>query len=95
MSDALDASYPDFTPEQRRRNLVLGLLLGGFVLASIVAFMASFSRNGLPKSPSEVKRREARAQAEARDQAEAPGQAGPALPASTPAPDPSAELQPR
>ena len=41
------------TPEQRRRNLVLGLLLGAFSLVLTVTFMIIFKRNGFPKDPTE------------------------------------------
>ncbi len=41
------------TPEQRRRNLVLGLLLGAFSLVLTVTFMIIFKRNGFPKDPAE------------------------------------------
>ncbi len=47
MSDAASA----LTPEQRRRNLVLGSLLGLLTLVLIGTFMIIFSRNGLPKDP--------------------------------------------
>jgi hypothetical protein len=35
----------------RRRNNLLGLALGGLVVAVIVAFMIAFSLKGLPKDP--------------------------------------------
>ena len=35
----------------RRRNLLLGLGLGGFVIAVMVGFIVVFSRQGLPKDP--------------------------------------------
>ncbi|HEV8176546.1 MAG TPA: hypothetical protein VGP44_02545 [Gemmatimonadales bacterium] len=44
------------TPEQRRRNRILGWLLGAFVLAVVVGFMVLFTRRGLPKNPEVAER---------------------------------------
>lgn len=49
-------AVPFQTPEQRRRNIVLGLILGGIVLGMIVAFILTFRRHGLPKDPEVWKR---------------------------------------
>jgi uncharacterized membrane protein required for colicin V production len=46
------------TPDQRRRNRVLGLLLGALSLVLMVTFMIIFSRNGLPKDPAEWNRQQ-------------------------------------
>ena len=45
-----------FTPEQRRRNLVLGGLLGLLVLVMIASEMLMFKAYGFPKDPDEVER---------------------------------------
>jgi hypothetical protein len=47
------------TPEQRRRNVVLGLALGALSLALMVGFIILFSNRGLPKDPKEWKRLQA------------------------------------
>lgn len=44
------------TPEQRRDNRRLGLLLGAFVAAVVVSFIIAFTRHGLPKDPGVWKR---------------------------------------
>jgi hypothetical protein len=41
----------DVDPEIRRRNLQLGLMLGGFALAIMAYFVVTFTRDGLPKDP--------------------------------------------
>ena len=43
-----------------RRNIHLGLLIGGLCLVQIVVFMIIFSRNGLPKDPKIWKEQKAR-----------------------------------
>ena len=43
------------------RNLKLGLIIGGIVIAQIVGFIILFTRNGLPKDPDILKEQEARA----------------------------------
>lgn len=42
--------------EVRRRNLRLGLAVGGAVLALIISFIVAFTRNGLPRDPAVWKR---------------------------------------
>jgi hypothetical protein len=78
----------DPTPEQRRRNAVLGSLLLAFVIVLTGTWMIVFKRNGLPKDPQEAKRLEALQQAQrAQLQPEpAPVQTQPAQ-AATPAAD--------
>ena len=44
-----------------RRNLRLGLIIGGIVLAQVVAFIILFTRTGLPKDPEVWKEQQARA----------------------------------
>jgi hypothetical protein len=44
---------PLFTPEQRRRNIILGSLLGLLVIVMIVSEIAMFQANGFPKDPDE------------------------------------------
>ncbi len=44
---------PLFTPEQRRRNLILGSLLGLLVIVMIASEMLMFRTNGFPKDPDE------------------------------------------
>ncbi len=44
------------TPEQRRRNRILGWLLGAFVVAIVVGFMVLFTSRGLPKNPEVAER---------------------------------------
>ena len=44
-----------------RRNLRLGLIIGGIVLAQVVAFIILFTRTGLPKDPKVWKEQQARA----------------------------------
>jgi hypothetical protein len=44
--------------ELRRKNLVLGLTLGGLSLALMVAFIIIFTRAGLPKDPKEWQRQQ-------------------------------------
>jgi hypothetical protein len=39
------------TPEQQRANRRLGLLLGGLVIAVVIAFIGVFTRGGLPEDP--------------------------------------------
>ena len=39
------------SPDMQRRNLTLGLALGGFCLAQVIAYMILFKTNGLPKDP--------------------------------------------
>jgi hypothetical protein len=77
----VSAATPDFTPEQRRRNAVLGLLLAALVLVLMVTWMIIFSRHGLPQDPQEAKRLHAQGQAE---------QASPAATPTAPT-DPAAE----
>jgi hypothetical protein len=43
------------------RNLKLGLIIGGIVIAQMVVFIILFTRNGLPKDPDILKEQEARA----------------------------------
>jgi hypothetical protein len=40
----------------RRRNLRLGLAVGGAVLLLIISFIVAFTRNGLPRDPAVWKR---------------------------------------
>ena len=44
---------PLFTPEQRKRNIVLGSLLGLLVIVMIASEMLMFKTNGFPKDPDE------------------------------------------
>jgi hypothetical protein len=55
---------PLHTPEQRRRNLVLGSLLGVLSLVITAAFIVVFTRNGFPKDPQEWQRLQAQRQAQ-------------------------------
>jgi hypothetical protein len=71
----VNAAAPDFTPEQRRRNAVLGSLLGALVLVLLITWMIIFTRHGLPQDPEEVKRLHAQGQAQ---QAQQPTPAAPA-----------------
>jgi hypothetical protein len=50
-------SDPTSTP---RRNLRLGLIIGGLCLAQVVVFIIIFSRTGLPKDPKVWKEQQAR-----------------------------------
>ncbi len=50
---------PD-TNLQARRNLRLGLIIGGLCLAQVVVFIIIFSRTGLPKDPKVWKEQQAR-----------------------------------
>lgn len=62
---------------QERRNLRLGLIIGGLCLAQLVLFIILFSRYGLPKDPkiwAEIQAREAQ-QAQAQAGQVAPPQA--------------------
>ncbi len=43
----------------RRKNLILGLALGGLSLALMVAFIIIFTHSGLPKDPKEWQRLQA------------------------------------
>jgi hypothetical protein len=43
------------------RNLKLGLIIGGIVIAQMIVFIILFTRNGLPKDPDILKEQEARA----------------------------------
>ena len=81
----MNAEAQLFTPEQRRRNLVLGSLLGLLSLVLMVTFMIIFIRNGLPKDPVEWKRLQA-LKAENQDQ--------PSIPTTAPA-APDGERGPR
>ncbi len=61
MSGADDSSGTDVSAAKKaRRNIHLGLLIGGLCLAQIVVFMIIFSRNGLPKDPKIWKEQKAR-----------------------------------
>ena len=56
MNDAPLNPGPDaplFTPEQRRRNVILGSLLGVLVILMIVSEILMFKANGFPKDPDE------------------------------------------
>ena len=57
---AADAPIP---PALARRNLLLGLGLGGLSLALMVGFIIIFTHAGLPKDPKEWKRLQAAAAA--------------------------------
>ena len=50
-------------PEIRRRNLLLGWILGGLCLAIIAIFMTLFTLHGFPKDPAVVRAQAAEAQA--------------------------------
>ncbi len=52
------------SPELRRRNLVLGGLLGALAILLTALFVVIFIKNGLPKDPGEWRRLEAHQQAE-------------------------------
>jgi hypothetical protein len=62
-----EPSADGLSPELRRRNLQLGLLLGGLCLASTILYIIIFTRTGLPKDPDEWRRQQAHHQAEAAD----------------------------
>lgn len=47
---------PTMPSSTERRNLRLGLILGGVVIGFIVMWIIVFSRNGLPQDPAEYKR---------------------------------------
>ena len=52
MSDILQVEQaPGATPEQRRANRRLGLILGALVLAVVFTFICVFTNSGLPKDP--------------------------------------------
>ncbi len=87
----MNASASPFTPEQRRRNAVLGSLLGLLSLVLMVSFIILFKRNGFPKDPDEWKRLQAQQQAERADQQ----QAAPAAPPAAPDAAANAERGPR
>lgn len=53
----MNVSAPD---PLARRNLRLGLIIGGLCLAQVVVFIIIFSRNGLPKDPKVWKEQQAR-----------------------------------
>ena len=53
-----DREFRLVTPEQRRRNIVLGLALAGAAIAIVAVFMVQFTRHGLPKDPNVWKRLE-------------------------------------
>ncbi|MBA3685169.1 MAG: hypothetical protein H0W72_08015 [Planctomycetes bacterium] len=44
------------TPEQRRRNVILGWKLGALVIAIVIGFMVLFTSRGLPKTPKVAER---------------------------------------
>jgi hypothetical protein len=69
-----------FTPEQRRRNLVLGSLLGILVLVMIVSEMLMFKANGFPKDPDEMERLQHRTVTDAPAPPPAPAPAAPQSP---------------
>ncbi len=61
MSDSGDQTKADVLDARKaRRNIHLGLLIGGLCIAQIVVFMIIFSRNGLPKDPKIWKEQKAR-----------------------------------
>ena len=52
----------------RRRNNLLGLGLGGLVIALVVVFIVVFSRKGLPKDPKVWKQMQDEQQQQRNDQ---------------------------
>ncbi len=53
-----DSEFRLVTPEQRRRNIVLGLVLAGTAIGIVAVFMVQFTRHGLPQDPEIVRRLE-------------------------------------
>ena len=51
MSDQTMPEPSGATPEQRRANRRLGLLLGVLVIAVVFTFVCVFTNSGLPKDP--------------------------------------------